>query len=380
MLQTLSPPVAEFLDASRIGDVQAASRSLAAASRQDLTDYEFRQIEHGFVTIFSARPEMAAQMEYDLGSNARVADATIWLRAESLFRAASGKLSPEARAEVERLVSSGDGYASDLYTGALQMIDREIPRAYQSFIRANRFRKHPRMFIGCASVRPYGEDWRGAVHDKFGPVMLRRGPKGRASVVFTGDQRYFLNFAHHLVQSVQATGSRMSIHFHVIGWSDACEALAGRLDATISSEDIGAPDDRTWFATARFYRLATFLDWFGDVVLADMDIDVVRRPEGAVDGDVGVRYSEALDRFPWWAVTGGCLYAGSTQAGLEFARSLKDYIAARFVAGRTHWWFDQLALYDVTHALKDSMKLGDSHKVAGVIKTRPGGEIEHLKR
>lgn len=265
------------------------------------------------------------------------------------------------RGEIDGLVAEADRFLADgelptvrALRGSVAYLEGRMEEAYSDFMKAAQGAL-PRMMLGANFVRPFKDfgAWSSEPRIWTRELEFRSLPeKGRPLCLFGADPRYFCNFAEDAVASLRRTGSAYQAHFHVVGWTDECTEVAGRLDASISVEP--EIDDRGWFATARFYHLATILDLVeADVLVADIDIDFRSEPDSLPRNDVSMRRC-AVHHAPWYDPSAGSVLIRNSPNGKRFADELRAYIGARFApVYPRNWWFDQLALNEVMRFLDD---------------------------
>jgi len=269
--------------------------------------------------------------------------------------------------------------------GAAFYINGDRASAYQQFIKAaSSPRALGRMFLGAYSIKPYNElasiwNYQTSALQEVSALewVKKNNSVSSPHIVFGCDARFFVNFASDVCTNLYQTGNKAAVHFHVSNWSAQCSRIADSLDASISIES--APNDRTWFATSRFYRVAEFLNVFNaPVLVADIDIKFNKAPV-TIPCDIAFRTSP-INHLPWYSPTGGCVYFSNTANGIKFAEYLRRYIATRFrFAYPRSWWFDQLALNELLHAsalTNTSLNIGD---VGGLVSARLQSEVGALK-
>ena len=289
----------------------------------------------------------------------------------------------------------------ELYVGSALMVRGNRIEAFERFASAARLSEKffglGRMYVGAYSVTD--KDW---IDAKVTDLLKAEKeihwdipPKGvhEAYLLFSGDSVYMRNFSPFLIANLVEIGSALPVHFHVINPAKETVALlrdlrqASVAPISVSSETWPIAGDRTYFATARFYRLPEFFKLMNaPLFIADLDIEFVSAPEVALKAfsgvDVALRRSEILGRFPWWIPSGNFSYYSSTQFGRGFAEALRRYIAVRFNQQYPRsWWFDQLALNEVMFWWEETgHKVYDIDKLGRFIKIRQPTEVAHLKK
>lgn len=300
------------------------------------------------------------------------------------------KCNDEAAADVEAHLADIAGYSDQapyhLIVGGALMLRDDRASAYDAFIRAAEIDRSQggltRQHTGAHSVRPWNSDpeWLRSGRDDIAPVSRTiewrtplRTPQTPMSLLLTGDVRYFERMALDILADVRALGSRSLVHFHVVGWNAACEAMVSRCEAaypvvSITSEYYPHQKDFTYFASARFMRAQALLEQIGGAIyIMDLDDRVHKAPEDVypqIEGDdFGVRFNGGERWLPWTGPGAQAVFIAGTPGGRRFAETMRRYMERAFVPnGDRTWYFDQLLLNEVTYLLMQTepdLKVGD---------------------
>lgn len=272
----------------------------------------------------------------------------------------------ELNSEIYSISIRFPGYSSELFRGASYLLRGERIKAFACYQNASRLAMPlhglPRMYLGANSVRAdSNNDWLGcneklpAISESV-PVPTISSNSG-AIIVLSCDISYFCKFGQSSYESIRSHSTDQPIPYHVIGEAHPVvpDVIYQDQNVYLCFEKYKYKNDRTYFATARFYRALEFICKTNmSLYISDVDNIFIREPELVLNllakSNVGLRFVNNSDWFPWWGPSAGSVYISNKPGGRHFANLLRQYISKRLVVnGRGNWWFDQLALNEVSH-------------------------------
>jgi hypothetical protein len=189
-------------------------------------------------------------------------------------------------------------------------------------------------------------------------VALRRG---QLLLLAACDSAY-VEYATALVRGLDVFSPGERICLHVVNPTDDALAALWRLksllrhtELIVSSERIELGhytpmQRRTYYACARFLRLAELLDQAaGDLLVLDADSLVVSQIDrdftDKPEAEICLRRRDLVEQRPeHLAVAAGSVWVRATDASRAFFRTVADDLATAFESGQASWYLDQITL------------------------------------
>ena len=213
---------------------------------------------------------------------------------------------------------------------------------------------------------------------------------GPITVLASGDSAFFRAYGLHLHAALRALDRAATLHVHIVNMTQACADIIDTLAATdpalsVSTEVYPHKDDRTYFACARFYRLAEIRTQLPQpAYIVDMDNVVTRAPVaalpafGAMDAAWHAHVSQTW--FPWWGPTAFNTYIAAGQGGDRIARWMQAYLATRLHPGDffKSWWIDQLMLNEIAEVAPHHGLRTTTSRVHALTLTEPMPDRQRL--
>ncbi|MHA7142671.1 hypothetical protein ACX80T_14175 [Arthrobacter sp. Sr33] len=189
------------------------------------------------------------------------------------------------------------------------------------------------------------------------------------TILWSADVRYLRKYVVRIVFQM-AAAQHLAYHFHLVDDEELVKEFLGEFEEALtlacrirggtnaapswswSREKVptGVPDERTYFACARYMHVEFFLDSLGsDLWIQDADSYLSAAPDKSLERftsyDVTVTTGAEFDYFvPWFAVLGFSTFVSNSPGGRRWAGIMRQTLARRLAIGDS-WMLDQTALF-----------------------------------
>ena len=212
-----------------------------------------------------------------------------------------------------------------------------------------------RMFSGANSINLPRSDSPAFFENEV--EWVTTAPQGDAVVLIGCDLGYWKGFGGDFLKSLE--GKRdLSTHVHLaLRKDESVPDMPGGVG--VSVEVMPVEYDTTAFTLLRFVRLDHILRRYNvPVLVSDIDVEFRSTAEKlcAHSRQADVTFNVHIgpsSQAPWRVFHGTSTLITPNSRGYKFAEMLNDYIRHTFQHGLHphNWWYDQLALFDVSQAL-----------------------------